>query len=209
MNVLARLSLASLVLSLSLAAPRPARAGGTESACKEADVPKVVVEALAKKYPGSVVKSWAKEEEDKKVAYEAKVEIASKDKDGKEIFRKIDAVLSDDGKVLYEEELVVADALPAAVRIAIAASKYAKATVKSIERTILAEKADAATYEIAFELDGKKHEATFDATGKITEEEEADEADEKDDDGKDKKGEGHEGMNDAKPETPKTEPGMK
>ena len=172
------LPLLSLALSLSLAPSM--RAEDNETPVKDADVPKAVVDAVAKKYPGSVVKAWAREEEDKKVAYEAKVELASKDPAGKETVRRLEAMLAEDGKILAEEEVVAADTLPAAVRKAIDASKYAKAAVKRVERKIIAEKADDAQFEVVFEADGKKHEVTFDAAGKILEEEDAEGSDEKD-----------------------------
>jgi YD repeat-containing protein len=198
-----RLAWPLLAAVFALVTSPGARAG--EAPVKDADVPKAVAEAVAKKYPGSVVKSWAREEEDKHVAYEAKVEVTSKDKDGKASVRQVEAMVGEDGKILAEEEIVGADALPEIVRKAIEASKYAKATIGRIERIIVAEKAENTHFEIVFEADGKKHEVTFDAAGKVLEDEDAEEGEEHEGgmEGKDGKEGGMEGK-DCKP----PEPGM-
>ncbi len=167
-------------VALALLAPRPARAEEDEKDEKPvaaADVPKPVADAVAKKYPKATVTKWTREEEkgkdekEKKVFYEASLEIKSKDKDGKETVRKVDVLLTEAGKIAEEEEVVAADTLPDAVKKAIEASKYAKAGVKRVERTVKDEDEKTATFEIVFDVDGKRWEVTFDASGKILEEE--------------------------------------
>ena len=156
---------------LLLLVPALARAEDDEKPVKEADVPKAAVDAVQKKYPGSKVTAWTREEENKVTTYEAKVEATSKGKDGKDTTRKVEVTLSVEGKILAEEEEIAQDALPDAVKKALAASKYAKAKVTHVARIVHEEKADDASYEVTVLLDGKKVDVTFDKAGKITEEE--------------------------------------
>ena len=162
-----------LAAAVLFALPALARAEDDAKPVKEADVPKAVVDALQKKYPGAKVSSWATEEEDKKLTYEAKLQVAGKDKDGKDTTRKLEVSLSPDGKIVSEEERISADAVPDAVKKGLADSKYAKGTVKHWDRLVENEKADEPKYEVRVELDGKKVDVTLDKAGKILEEEEA------------------------------------
>ena len=165
-----------LAAALLLAIPALARAEDDAKPVKEADVPKAVVDALQKKYPGAKVSSWATEEEDKKLTYEAKLEVAAKDKAGKDTTRKLEVTLSVEGKILAEEERISVDTLPDAVKKALADSKYGKGKVAHADRLIEEEKADEAKYELSIELDGKKYDVTFDKAGNIKEEEGAEDA---------------------------------
>ena len=165
-------------VALLFAAPIVARAGDDEKPVQDADVPKAAVDALQKKYAGAKVSAWVKEEEDKVTTYEAKFEVTTKDKDGKESTRKLEAILTAEGKILEEEETIAAAALPDAVKKGLADSKYAKAEVKHAVKLVKDEKADDPAYELSVVLDSKKVDLTLDKAGKILEEE-GDEADEK------------------------------
>ena len=168
--------LPALVATLLLSVPALARADDDEKPVNEKDVPKAVVEALQKKYVGAKVTAWMSEEEDKALHYEAKIEVATRDKDGKESMRKMEVVLSSEGKILEEEEKISTEALPDSVKKGLADSKFAKGTVTHVARIVKNEKTDDPTYEIALVLDKQKVEVTFDKAGKVLEEEGAEEA---------------------------------
>ena len=165
-----------LIASLLFVIPSVARAGDEEKPAKQDEVPKAVSDALVKKFPGAKPSGWEKEGEGKDAHWEAKVEITTKGKDGKETTRSLEVAISVEGKILEEEEIVAAESMPDAVKKAIADSKYAKATVKRVTRVTKEEKADEATYEVAFVMGEKTVEATFDKAGKLLEEEGAEEA---------------------------------
>src|SRR5437764_11588859 len=134
-----------------------------EQKVKETDVPKAAIDAVKKKYPKATLKEFAKEsDKDGRVTYEVVIE------DGK---RKIDIDLSPEGKILAEEETISEEALPEAVKKAIKASKYAKATLKKAEKIVKEEKEETAAYECVFVDGDKKTEVVFDKTGTITKEE--------------------------------------
>lgn len=134
-----------------------------EEKLKDADVPKAVAEALAKKYPKAKVVGWEKEtDKEKKVLFEARIE------DGK---RKLDVGLNPDGKILAEEETIAADEAPAEVKKGLADSKYAKWTVKLTEKVITEENDKEPAYEYLLQDGDNRAEVVFDKTGKIKEEE--------------------------------------
>lgn len=174
---------AAVFAAAAFAAPALARAEDEGQEVKPADVPKAVVEAVAKRYPGGKVTHWESETEKGATFYAAQVEVASKDKDGKESVRKVEVALTAEGKFVAEEERIAADALPAEVKKAIAAGPYAKATIKGVERSAMGEKLDVLHFEVVFVLDGKVHEVTYDAAGKVLEDESDDDDDEKDEGG--------------------------
>lgn len=134
-----------------------------EEKLKEADVPKAVLEAVAKKYPKAKAVGYTKEtDKEKKVLIEASIE------DGK---RKIDIDLSPEGKILAEEEQINAEAVPAEVKKGMADSKYSKWTVKRIEKVVTAENEKEPAYEFIIEDADNSGEVVFDKAGKIKEEE--------------------------------------
>jgi hypothetical protein len=127
----------SLALALfAVAAPGVARAapGDDEKPVKDSEVPKAVRDSVEKKYPKCTVKKWESETNEGKTVYEAGIEVAGKDKDGKATTRKIDVGVSAEGKIFAEEERIAQAALPEAVQKAWADSKYAKAKVLRVER---------------------------------------------------------------------------
>ena len=200
-------TIASFLLVAAIAAPLSH--ADDEKPVAETDVPKAVADAIHKKFPGAKASGWAKEEENKKVVFEAKVEVTTKGKDGKDVVRKVEVGLAEDGKILVEEEVVAQDTLPDTVKKAIAAGTHAKAKISRVERLIREEKADAATYEVLFTENDKSAEVTFDAAGKILEEEAGeDEKDEKKDGGMDEKGAGMDGKGGGMDDKPAGTPGM-
>ncbi len=89
-------------------------------------LPKVVVEAVKKKFPNAELVEASKENEDGKTVYE----VAIKD-DGK----KIDVTLTAEGTILGMEKQIASKDLPKAVTETLE-SKYAKATIKVVEEVI-------------------------------------------------------------------------
>jgi hypothetical protein len=77
--------------------------------------------------------------------------------------------VSADGKILEIEEVIALDKVPAAVMKAFAA-KYPKAKASKAEKQTHT-KDSSVSYELAFDADGKKKEATFTQDGKFVEEE--------------------------------------
>ncbi len=133
-----------------------------EKPVKEADVPKPVIDAVKKEHPNASLKRFAQETEKGEVAYEVTLE------DGK---RRIEMLLSPAGKILEEEETVALEAVPEAVKKALAASKYAKATVKRVEKVVKEQKEDTTCFEFLLTEGDMRYEVVFDRGGKIVEEE--------------------------------------
>ncbi len=156
-----------------------ARAGEVE--IKEADVPKKVTEAIQKKYPGAAYKEFSKEEKDRKVEYEAAIELKTKVKEGDhetEVTRYLDVTLSPEGTFLEEEETLDPKKLPDVVAKAIKGSKYEGMEVVKLERVVREEKEADASYEIHVKKGDERHEFEVDKAGKITEKDEEDAEDE-------------------------------
>ncbi len=165
-GILAFIATAALALGVS------ATARADEEEVKESDVPKAVIGTLKKKYPTASLREFSRDSEAGKVTYEVEVE------DGK---RRIDVELSPEGKILIEEEKVSLDAVPERVKKALAASKYAKATAKKVEKVTTEEKADTESYEFHLVDGEKRFEVVFDRDGKIVKEEEKKAKDEEED----------------------------
>ena len=136
-----------------------ARAGDV----KEADVPKAVLEAVKKKYPGASLLGFEREEAAGKVSFEVKLEVKQEKKS-----RRIDVDLAPDGKILCEEEKIAASELPEAVTKGLAASKYAMWTIKKTERVVKDEKDADPSFELVVTDAKQKFEVVFDKAGKLT-----------------------------------------
>jgi hypothetical protein len=80
----------------------------------------------------------------------------------------VDVDVSTDGKVLVIEEGIAIDKVPASVTKAFAA-RYPKATATAAEQQQVTGKG--MRYELAFAVDGKRKEATFQADGTFVDEE--------------------------------------
>lgn len=137
-----------------------------EKPVKESEAPKPVLETVKKKYPAATVKGIDREEEDGKVSYEVKIEVKEKEKT-----RSIEVICSPEGKIEAEEEKIAESDVPEVVRKGLARSKYAKWTVKKVERIVKEEKESEPSFEYLLVEGDEKFEVVFDNGGKITEEE--------------------------------------
>ncbi len=124
-------------------------------------VPKPVMDAVKKKFPGAEIKQAEKEVEKDKTTYEIGL---------KHEGHNVDVSLKPDGTILeIEKEIAVKD-LPAAVTKAINA-KYAGAKIDKAEEII---EGDEVEYEvIVTTADKKMREIVLEPNGKIEEDEEA------------------------------------
>jgi hypothetical protein len=154
-------ALFACVLALGLSIAR-----ADEKPVKEAEVPKPALDAVKKKYPGAAFKEFAREEEKGKVSYEITLTLKEKDKT-----RKLDVLVSPEGKIEVEEEVVGEDALPEAVKKALGASKYGKWKIQKVERIVKNEDEKDPSFELLVKDGDKKAEVLFDKDGKLVEEE--------------------------------------
>jgi len=122
--------------------------------------PAAVTTAIEKAFPKSTVQVCKAEREDGHDQFEVKLTKA----DG----AKLEADVSPAGAILQTEEVVALDRVPAAVKKAFAA-KYPKATATRAEKQTPA--TGKPSYELAFQADGKRKEATFAEDGAFVEEE--------------------------------------
>jgi hypothetical protein len=154
------LALATIV---ALAVAAPALLAQThEKKIKEAEVPKAVIETVTNKYPKAKTIRFEQDTLDGKSIFEVGLENAGE---------KLDVSLSPEGRILEEEKRIKASDLPAEIKKGLAASKYAKWTVKSAERVVREEKDDAPIYEILVADKGATTELILDKAGTITKEE--------------------------------------
>lgn len=146
-----------LVAGLLLAAPtHDAQAHEQEETLAEAAVPKAVVAAAKKKYPGASVIRYERESDEGKTLYEVKM------KQGE---RQFDAKYTAEGTLIEEEEILREADLPPAVRAAFKKSPQGKAPIHQVERVAKPGKNSPPIYEIEVLLDGKKIELVYDASG--------------------------------------------
>ena len=131
-------------------------------------LPKVVVEAVKKKFPGAELISATSEKEGKELKYEVTI----KDKG-----KKIDVTVEEDGDIEgFEREINVKD-LPKAV-LKTLEEKYPKMTLKSAEAVYEIEdsKEELEYYEVLLVgADKKEIEVKIEADGTFKEEEKSDE----------------------------------
>jgi NCAIR mutase (PurE)-related protein len=105
---------------------------GTASVCagdepvKLGDLPKVVASAVKVKFPKGAITKAVKDEENGKTVYELVVEVEGK---------KLDVVVSAEGKLLEVEAAIAADKLPRAVAATLAA-RYPEARIKKAEQIV-------------------------------------------------------------------------
>ena len=127
-----------------------------------AECPKAVTGAVEKAYPGAKVAACDKSDE-----YENSFELKIVAKDGRKLALDVNAA----GKIVFTEEEIKVEALPAVVTKSLAAKfPGAKATnvVKGTQED------GSVVYEVMYELKGIKKEATFKADGTFVDEEEGD-----------------------------------
>ena len=130
-----------------------------ESKISEAEVPKAVLDGVAKKYPAAKKTGFEREVEKGKTVFEVKLLNGG---------HKIDVDVSPEGTILEEEEEIAFDAAPAAVKAALASSsKYAKWTVKRAERVVTAGNHAEPHFEIVVTSGKNKAELVFSTDGKL------------------------------------------
>jgi hypothetical protein len=139
---------------LALAHP----AGAKESVIPQAEVPAPVIATLKKQYPAARMLQFELEEEHGTRLYEVKL------RDGS---RELEAKLTAAGEIVEEEEVIAEKDLPEPVRKSLAASSYARAPIKKIERVVHKDRKDAPAFEIKLTDHGKTVELIYDAAGKL------------------------------------------
>jgi hypothetical protein len=149
-----------LVMAAVVIAPLAAQAA--EKKIPQSQVPKPVIDAVAKKYPTAKIKGFEVDEEEGKKTYEASIDAGK---------GAMDVELTAEGKILAEESKLPATALPAAIKAGITASKYKGWKIKGAELVIKEEKTAEPFYEVVFTQKQAKVEVVFDKGGAITKEE--------------------------------------
>ena len=125
------------------------------------EVPRAVLDAFERMYPGAEVKGYAKEIEEGETLYEVSCIFET---------RKIDAVYKHDGNVKVIEEVIASEQLPEVVRQKIS-TEFPQYVVKIAEKM---EKEEGTFYEVKISnSDGSEHyEVVLSHDGEIIEKEE-------------------------------------
>lgn len=131
---------------------------GGEVKLTESQVPRPALDAVRHKYPAAKVLGYEKETEGGKTVFEAKLTVGD---------QRIDVELSAEGRILAEETVVAADALPAAVKAGLEKSAYAKWSLSKVERIVENEDAAHPTYEVQLKNGAARMEVVLDATGAV------------------------------------------
>jgi uncharacterized membrane protein YkoI len=154
----------SLTLLATVATRAADKAGPEpkEKKLQKADVPKVVLDTVTRKYPKATMTTFEQELADGKLIYEIAIDTGK---------GKMDVEVSPEGRIVAEESTLPAAALPAPVKAGIAASKYKSWKMKGAELVIKNEQQDEPLYEVVFTQKQEKLEVVFDKTGAITAEE--------------------------------------
>jgi hypothetical protein len=150
----------SLLVVLALTIAGPARS--EEKKIDKAAVPKPVLDAVARKYPGAKMVAFEEANDSGKVLYEVGIQ------DGK---NKMDVEVAADGKIEVEETVVKDAEVPAEVKAGLASSRYKGWKVDKIEKVIKQERTDDPAYEFVVHNKKQKFEVVLDRTGKVTQEE--------------------------------------
>src|SRR5262249_16815238 len=132
-----------------------------ETAIKKSEMPAAALAAVAHKYPNAKQVGFTREEEQNQIIFE--IEIL----DGK---RHMDIDLSPQGKILAEELWIGEEALPAAVRQAVA-DNFRKWSVKRVERIVTEENEATPHFELLVTQGKQKLEIVFDETGRLIKQE--------------------------------------
>jgi hypothetical protein len=143
---------------------------GKETKLKLSEVPKKVLRAVKKKFPGAKLLGAEKEIENKKTIYEINLKYKG---------HKYDVTFTPGGKLIEIEKTIAVKDLPEAVTEALN-KKYPKATFKKAEEVTKGKKV---VFEVVLVTQDKKSfEVVVSPEGKILEEESKDKKKEKDDD---------------------------
>ncbi len=170
---------------------------------KDTEAPPAVVAAVQKKYPGANLGKFDREKVGGNVCWEVDVKITPADAkadvkvaDTKVAARKIEVLVSNDGKILSEKEKIATADLPSAVRKGLDASKYAKWNLKSATRVVKEEKTADTRFVLKVQEKDSVVSVTLDNDGKVVAEkvknkkkkgddDDGDDDDDDDDDGDD------------------------
>ena len=153
---------ASLGLVAVLLMAGVGRASAEEKKLHKADVPKPVLEAVAKKYPSANMVTFESEQEEGKTLYEIGIRQGS---------TKMDVEVSPSGKIAVEETVIKTSDVPAAVMTGLSSSKYKGWKIGSVEKVINDEKDDEPEYEFVVSSKKQKFEIVLDKAGKVTKQE--------------------------------------
>jgi len=155
-------SVSSLLGVLSLGAV----VGADEEKIPVDKLPAAVLKAVKAKYPKAKIEEAAREVEDGETTYEVEL---------KDEGHELDVTLKADGTIVEVERTIAVEALPEAVRNAVAA-KYPDAKIKKAEEITKGE-----TGPVLYEVDLGSAEVVLDAKGKILKTEDDGDDDEADD----------------------------
>jgi hypothetical protein len=123
------------------------------------DVPKPVLDSVARKYPGAKQLRYERETEEGKTIYEIQVLAGG---------HKIDVDVTPDGRIVEEEEEIDFAAAPEAVKKSLVASpKYGKWSVKRAEKITHADRPTTPDYELLVARGKDLAELVFAADGKL------------------------------------------
>lgn len=123
-----------------------------------ADVPKPVLDSVARKYPAAKQLRYERETEDGKTIYEIQLEAGG---------HKIDVDVTPDGRIFEEEEEIDFSTAPDAVKKSLVASpKYGKWSVKRAEKITHADR-PTPDYELLVARGKDLAELVFAADGKL------------------------------------------
>jgi hypothetical protein len=140
-------------------------AHAAEHAVPRSEVPAAVLKAVTAKYPRGQMIRFIREVDNGKTAYEVQLDLGN---------AHTELIVAPDGKIQFEELVILFKDLPLAVQRGFTSSRFAQAKVLRVERVTKEEKADVSTYEMVVELHAKKHELAFDRAGKLVGAERAD-----------------------------------
>ncbi len=142
--------------TLLLLLPVVAFAG--EKKIKPEAVPAAVVKAAAERFPKGKVTGYVEETDGTKKSYEVAFELEG---------QRVELILAPDGKLEAEERTLAAKDLPAEVTRALAASKYAKASLERVERVEDLRTHAAPIWEVVVLAAGVRRELVFDSSGAL------------------------------------------
>ena len=129
-----------------------------EKTVEASQVPAAVVKAATDRYPKAKVTKYTEETKGAKKGYEVELDVAG---------QKVEVMVAADGTLEAEERTLTLNDLPVAVAKALAASKYSKAAVRSVERIEELRTKGPLMWELSVELGGKKRELLFDEAGAL------------------------------------------
>lgn len=138
----------------------PLTALAQERELQKSDVPAPVMKAVMTRHPGAQPSRFVREDKNGTTLYEVKLEVSG---------RPTELMVSPDGTLVAEEQVLEVRELPATVTSALAASPFAKAKILRAEKEV---KGEDTHYELVVETRGRRTEVVIDAGGKLIKHEE-------------------------------------